>query len=70
MRLRRRVTVMPRLAETSLSRRSVVPSKAESLTDARFEAYEATRDLAAELLQSIREMKAGKTEVVLAVAGK
>jgi putative transcriptional regulator len=45
-----------------------VPSKAEPLTDAELEAYEAKRDLAAELLQSIRKMKAGKTEVVLSLA--
>ena len=56
------------LVETLLSGRSVVPSKAEPLTDAELEAYEAQRDLAAELLQSVREMKAGKTEVVLSLA--
>jgi putative transcriptional regulator len=59
---------MPTVIETPLSRRSVVPSKAEPLTDAELEAYEAKRDLAAELLQSVREMKAGKTEVVLSLA--
>ena len=31
-------------------------------------AYEATRDLGAELLQSIRDMKAGKTQVVFSPA--
>jgi putative transcriptional regulator len=45
-----------------------VPSKAEPLTGAELEAYEAQRDLAAELLQSVREMKAGKTEVVVSLA--
>ena len=45
-----------------------MPSNAEPLTEAELEAYEAKRDLAAELLQSIREMKAGKTEVVLSLA--
>jgi putative transcriptional regulator len=45
-----------------------VPSKAKPLTEAEITAYEAKRDLAAELLQSIREMKAGKTEVVLSLA--
>jgi len=48
--------------------RSVVPSKDEPLTEAELEAYEAKRDLAAELLQSVREMKAGETEVVLPLA--
>ena len=45
-----------------------MPSKAKPLTNAELEAYEAQRDLAAELLQSVREMKAGKTEVVLSLA--
>jgi putative transcriptional regulator len=45
-----------------------VPSKARPLTDSEITAYEAKRDLAAKLLQSIREMKAGKTEVVLSLA--
>jgi putative transcriptional regulator len=46
-----------------------VPSNAEPLTDAELEAYEAKRDLAAKLLKStIREMKAGKTEVVVSLA--
>ena len=31
-------------------------------------AYEATRDLGAELLESIRDMKAGKTQVVFSPA--
>jgi len=45
-----------------------VPSKADPLNDAELAAYEAQRDLAAELLRSVREMKAGKTEVVLSLA--
>jgi putative transcriptional regulator len=45
-----------------------LPSKAKPLTEAEITAYEAKRDLAAELLQSIREMKAGKTEAVLSLA--
>ena len=45
-----------------------MPSKAKPLTDAELTAYEAKRDLAAELLQSVREMKAGETEVVLSLA--
>ena len=39
-------------------------SKTETLTDAEIEAYEANRDLAADLLMSIEEMKAGKGRVV------
>ena len=45
-----------------------MPSKAEPLTDAELTAYEAKRDLAAELLESVREMKAGEREVVLSLA--
>jgi putative transcriptional regulator len=45
-----------------------VPSKSKRLSQKELEAYEATRDLAAEVLQSIREMKAGKTSVVFTPA--
>jgi putative transcriptional regulator len=46
-----------------------VPSKkTKPLTDAELEAYEATRDLGADLLQSIREMKAGKGRAALSPA--
>jgi putative transcriptional regulator len=41
-----------------------VPSKSKTLSKAQLAAYEAKRDLAAELLQSVREMKAGQTRVV------
>ncbi len=41
-----------------------MPSKTKPLTDAELSAYEAGRDLAAELLQSVREMKAGQVRVV------
>ena len=41
-----------------------MPSKSKPLTNAELDAYEAHRDLAAELLQSVREMKAGQTKVV------
>lgn len=41
-----------------------MPSKTKPLTAKALAAYEAQRDLAADLLQSIREMKAGKTQVV------
>ena len=45
-----------------------MPSKAEPLSDAELTAYEAKRDLAAELLESVREMKAGRVEVALSLA--
>jgi putative transcriptional regulator len=41
-----------------------VPSKSKPLGKAELATYEATRDLAAELLQSVREMKAGHVQVV------
>ena len=41
-----------------------MPSKSKPLTKAELAAYEAKRDLAAELLQSVREMKAGHVGVV------
>ncbi len=41
-----------------------MPSKNKPLTEAELEAFEAKRDLAAELLQSVREMKAGQVHVV------
>ena len=41
-----------------------MPSKTKPLTKAELAAYEAKRDLAAELLQSVREMKAGNVQVV------
>jgi putative transcriptional regulator len=45
-----------------------VPSKTKPLSRKQLAAYEATRNLAADLLQSIREMKAGKTQVVYSPA--
>jgi putative transcriptional regulator len=45
-----------------------VPSKISPLGSKELAAFEAKRDLAAELLQSIRQMKAGKTHVVLSPA--
>ena len=45
-----------------------MPSKASPLSRNELAAFESKRDLAAELLQSIREMKAGKTRVVLSPA--
>ena len=41
-----------------------MPSKAKPLTEVQLRAYEAKRDLAAELLESVQQMKAGKTKVV------
>jgi len=42
-----------------------VPSKnSQPLSEVELAAYEAKRDLAAELLQSVREMKSGKVHVV------
>jgi putative transcriptional regulator len=41
-----------------------VPSKTKPLSKAALAAYEAKRDLAADLLQSVREMKAGNVRVV------
>ena len=41
-----------------------MPSKSKPLSKAELAAYEATRDFAAELLQSVREMKAGHVQVV------
>ena len=45
-----------------------MPSKTKPLTDKQLRAYEATRNLAAELLESVRQMKAGRTQVVLSPA--
>jgi putative transcriptional regulator len=45
-----------------------VRSNTEPLTDAELEAFEAQRDLAADLLQSVQEMKAGLGRVVLSPA--
>ena len=41
-----------------------MPSKSKPLSKAELVAYEAKRDLAAELLQAVREMKAGQVQVV------
>lgn len=41
-----------------------MPSKNKPLSDQELEAYEAGRDLAADLLQSIHEMKAGQVKAV------
>jgi putative transcriptional regulator len=41
-----------------------VPSKTKPLNEGDLAAYEAGRDLASDLLQSVREMKAGKVRLV------
>lgn len=41
-----------------------MPSKRNPLTDRELTAYEAERDLAADLLQAVEEMKAGQLHVV------
>lgn len=41
-----------------------MPSKSKPLNQKELAAYEAKRDLAAELLQAVREMKAGQVQVV------
>ena len=41
-----------------------MPSKSKPLNKAELAAYEAKRDLAVELLQSVKEMKAGQVHVV------
>ena len=45
-----------------------MPSKAKPLTGARLRAYETNRDLGSELLESVRQMKSGKTQVVFSAA--
>ena len=45
-----------------------MPSMTRPLTDQELETYEARRDLAADLLESIREMRAGKGTVVQSLA--
>ena len=46
-----------------------MPSKVKPLTNAQLKTFESKRDLAGELLESVRQMKAGKTQVVLSPAG-
>ncbi len=41
-----------------------MPSKTKPLSKAELAAFESKRDLAAELLQSVREMKAGQVSIV------
>lgn len=41
-----------------------MPSKTKPLAEAQLREYESKRDLAAELLESVQQMRAGKTQVV------
>ena len=45
-----------------------MPSKTKRLTEAEIAAFEAKRDIGAEILQSIRDLKAGKGHIVLSPA--
>ena len=45
-----------------------MPSKSKKLSAAEIEALEARRDIGAEILQGLRDMKAGKGQVVLSPA--
>jgi putative transcriptional regulator len=45
-----------------------VPSKSNKLSAAEIDAFEASRDIGAEILQSIKDMKAGKGKVVVPAA--
>ena len=47
-----------------------MPSKSKKLTPAEIEALEAKRDIGAEILQSIKDMKAGRGRVVLSPAAE
>jgi putative transcriptional regulator len=45
-----------------------VPSKAKPLSKKGLDAYEAKRDLAAELLESVKQMKAGRVKQIITPA--
>ena len=45
-----------------------MPSKSKRLTEAEIEAFEAKRNIGDEILQSVRELKAGKGRVVVSPA--
>jgi putative transcriptional regulator len=45
-----------------------VPSKSKKLSSAEIGTFEANRDIGAEILQSIKDMKAGKGKVVVPAA--
>ena len=56
------------ISQVPYSGRSVVPSKTKPLSPKELARFEASRDLGADLLQSIREMKAGKVAVAYSPA--
>lgn len=45
-----------------------MPSKSKSLSDKDLEQYEAKRDLAADLVEAVRQMKSGQGKVVYSAA--
>ena len=47
-----------------------MPSKSKKLSAAELTAFEAKRDIGAEILQSIKDMKAGKCQVVMSTASQ
>lgn len=47
-----------------------MPSKSKKLNSAEIAAFEASRDIGAEILQSIKDMKAGKGKVVATTAAE
>ncbi len=47
-----------------------MPSKSKKLSAAELTAFEAKRDIGAEILQSIKDMKAGKGQVVMSTASQ
>ena len=47
-----------------------MPSKSKKLSSTEIEAFEANRDIGAEILQSIKDMKAGKGKAVLSTAAE
>ncbi|MBX3675274.1 MAG: helix-turn-helix domain-containing protein [Burkholderiales bacterium] len=55
---------IPTTSRAQFSRRSAVPSKNKPLSAAKLAALESRRDLAAELLESIGQMKSGQTRIV------
>ena len=47
-----------------------MPSKSKKLSAAELTAFESKRDIGAEILQSIKDMKAGKGQVVMSTASQ
>ena len=47
-----------------------MPSKSKKLSASELTAFEAKRDIGAEILQSIKDMKAGKGQVVMSTASQ